>query len=82
MIQSEEVLAARRLRFGSVDNTVNEDVLKQRRLKFGNGTVSEDVRMKRQQKFGVVERTNTSSYTRQNRKRNGGFVNYPKRRRY
>ena len=70
------------MRFGSVDITVSEDVLKQRRLKFGNGTVSEDVRMKRQQRFGVVERTNTSSYTRQNRKRNGGFVNYPKRRRY
>ena len=91
MIQSEDVLAARRQKFGSVDNTVsedvlaarrlkfgngtvNEDVLAARRLKFGNGTVNEDVRMKRQQKFGVVERTNTSSYTRQNRKRNGGFV--------
>ena len=70
------------MRFGSVDNTVSEDVLKQRRLKFGNGTVSEDVRMKRQQKFGIVERTNTSFHTRQNRKRNGSFVNYPKRRRY
>ena len=82
MIQSEEVLAARRLRFGSVDNTVSEDVLAARRMKFGNGTVNEDVRMKRQQKFGIVERTNISFHTSQNRKRNGSFVNYPKRRRY
>ena len=101
MIQSDEVLAARRLKFGGVNENVSDDVLKQRRLKFGgmeenvsddvlaarrlkfgNGTVSEDVRMKRQQKFGIVERTNTSFHTRQNRKRNGSFVNYPKRRRY
>ena len=65
-----------------MNEIVSEDVLAARRLKFGNGTVSEDVRMKRQQKFGIVERTNTSFHTSQNRKRNGSFVNYAKRRRY
>ena len=79
---SDDVLKQRRLKFGSVNENVSDDVLAARRLKFGNGTVNEDVRMKRQQKFGIVERTNTSFHTRQNRKRNGSFVNYPKRRRY
>ena len=74
------MLAARRQKFGEV--TVNDDVMKQRQQKFGMVNVNDDMMKQRQQKFGVVEKTKPTFYTRQNRKRNGGHLNFPKRRRF